>query len=920
MSTQKSIPTFVFSFLLYLGLAFGQTADKKMLDIPDFDVWQSISHTHIASQGEYIAWVEKTDLGDPTLKVYHTQTRQTLSFERGDQPAFSPDGQSIVFARKAPRALTRQLQRAKTAPDKMPGDSLVIVHLPSAAQQTYPDLKSMEVPQQWDNWVVAKVNGKDKAYGKNAFRLLVKPLNRDTAFFLDQVTHYSLAETTEVLFFAARQQEPSQQAGVYRFQGTTGAVQPVHLAKNACQQLSSSADGTQAAFLLEADTTKSEQLHLHHWQLQSNQTRLLPAHDPSFLPEQWLISANGRLRFSPNGQRLFFGIAPELPEQDPQLLDEEIVQVEVWHYNDARLYPQQKVELSADKRKSYTCLYDIPADKFLQLGSTELPDILTGKDGDAEVALAYTDLPYLRETSWEGGPAKKDVFLINLRTGAKTPVANKLRGNPMLSPDARYVYWFDVVASAWFAYHIQTQQLRQLTGEETSIFYDELNDSPDYPSSYGLAGWTDADAAVLIYDRYDIWQIDPSGATKPRNLTGARKDKQVMRYIRVSPEEKSIPKAGPWLLHLFDEASKAEGYVELQPQSGTKTLLQKGDYKLSRRPLKAKNADHWVFSLEDYQQFPDLRYSKNLRESTQISRANPQQEDYQWGSIELVSWTSLDGEVLQGLLVKPDNFDPNKKYPMIVNFYERSSDGLHNHRAPVPNRSQITYAFYASRGYLVFNPDIPYKIGYPGESAFNAVVSGVTHLLDRGFVDKDRVALQGHSWGGYQIAYILTRTNMFRCAESGAPVVNMLSAYGGIRWGPGVSRQFQYEHQQSRIGGTIWEYPVRFMENSPIFTLDKINTPVLIMHNDEDAAVPWEQGIEFFTALRRLDRKVWMLNYNGEPHWPVKRQNRVDFQYRMMQFFDYYLKDAPMPRWMESGVPAMEKGIRQGFEYTDRKN
>ena len=920
MRQQKSIRLLVFSFSLYLGVAFAQTPEKKMLDIPDFDVWQSISQQLIAPNGQYIAWVEKTDLGDPTLKVYHTPSGQTLSFERGDQPAFSPDGQSVVFARKAPRELVRQLQRTKTAPDKMPGDSLVIYHLPSASLHTFPDLKSMEVPQQWNNWVVAKMNGKDKAYGKNTFRLLVKPLNRDTIFYVDQVTHYSLAETTETLFFAARQQKETQQAGVYRFTGSTGATQAIHPTPNACQQLSSNADGTQTAFLLEADTVKTDDLHLYLWQSKSGQTRLLPAHDPSFLPEQWLISANGKLRFSPNGQRLFFGIAPEIPTQDPQRLEEEIVQVEVWHYNDARLYPQQKVELSADKRKSYTCLYDITTDKFLQLGSTELPDVLTGKEGDADVVLAYTDLPYLRETSWEGGPAKKDVFLIHLRTGEKITVASRLRGNPMFSPDARYVYWFDVVNSAWFAYHIQTTQLRQLTQDATSIFHDERNDSPDYPSAYGIAGWTAEDASILIYDRYDIWQIDPAGTAKPVNLTNTRNDKQVMRYIRVNPEEKSIPKAGPWLLHLFDEHTRAEGYAEYRPQTGTKTLLQKGDYKLSRRPIKAQNADHWVFSLENYQQFPDLHYSKDLRGGTRISEANPQQKDYHWGSIELVSWTSLEGETLQGLLVKPDNFDPTKKYPMIVNFYERSSDGLHNHRAPVPNRSQITYASYASRGYLVFNPDIPYKIGYPGESAFNSVVSGVTHLMDKGFVDKDRVALQGHSWGGYQIAYILTRTNMFRCAESGAPVVNMLSAYGGIRWGPGVSRQFQYEHQQSRIGGSIWEYPIRFMENSPIFALDKINTPVLIMHNDEDAAVPWEQGIEFFTALRRLDRKVWMLNYNGEPHWPVKRQNRVDFQHRMMQFFDYYLKDAPMPRWMEYGVPAMEKGIRQGFEYLDSKN
>ncbi len=266
------------------------------------------------------------------------------------------------------------------------------------------------------------------------------------------------------------------------------------------------------------------------------------------------------------------------------------------------------------------------------------------------------------------------------------------------------------------------------------------------------------------------------------------------------------------------------------------------------------------------------------------------------------------------MLVKPDGFDPKKKYPMIVNFYEKSSDGLNDYRSLEPHRSQINYTFYANRGYLVFNPDIPYRTGYPGESCLNSVISGVTYLMNQGFVDEKRIGVQGHSWGGYQAAYLVTKTDIFRCAEAGAPVVNMFSAYSGIRWESGLMRQFQYEHQQSRIGGSIWEYPMRYFENSPLFSMDKVHTPVLILQNDNDGAVPWYQGIEFYGALRRLNKPAWMLNYNGEPHWPVKLQNRLDFQTRMQQYFDYYLKDGPMPRWMERGVPAMEKGILQGLE------
>jgi dipeptidyl aminopeptidase/acylaminoacyl peptidase len=304
----------------------------------------------------------------------------------------------------------------------------------------------------------------------------------------------------------------------------------------------------------------------------------------------------------------------------------------------------------------------------------------------------------------------------------------------------------------------------------------------------------------------------------------------------------------------------------------------------------------------------------SFKNQTILSDANPQQKDYNWGTIELVNWTSLDGKELTGMLAKPENFDPNKKYPMIVNFYERSSNDLHNHRSPSYGRSTINYSFYASRGYLIFNPDVEYRIGYPGESAYNCVIPGINMLIEKGFVDKNNIGVQGHSWGGYQIAYLVTKTDIFKAAEAGAPVPNMISAYGGIRWWTGLSRQFQYEHTQSRIGGTPWDYPLRYIENSPIFNIDKINTPLLIMHNDADGHVPWYQGIELFTSLRRLGKPSWFLNYNGEPHWPLKFQNRRDFNIRLAQFFDYYLKGAEKPMWMDRGVPAIEKGINQGYE------
>ena len=446
------------------------------------------------------------------------------------------------------------------------------------------------------------------------------------------------------------------------------------------------------------------------------------------------------------------------------------------------------------------------------------------------------------------------------------------------------------------------------------VFYDELNDSPRHPGSYGAAGWTKNDKSLLIYDRYDIWKFNPDSGSSTRLTKGRENTTTTYRYVKLDIEKRYIDTNEKWLLTTFKESNKNSGYFEFNPKNNKGKQLIDEAYQYTS-PIKAQLSDKLIYTRRSFKEFPNVRYSDlNFKRPIVISNANPQQKDYNWGTNELVKWTSLDGKELTGMLVKPEDFDPAKKYPMIVNFYEKSSNRLHSHRAPSPGRSTINYSFYASRGYLIFNPDVYYKIGYPGESAYNCVIPGVTSLIEKGFVDKNNIGVQGHSWGGYQIAYLVTKTDIFKAAESGAPVVNMISAYGGIRWGSGLSRQFQYEHTQSRIGGSPWEFPARYIENSPIFTVDKINTPLLVLHNDADTAVPWYQGIEFFVALRRLGKPSWLLNYNEEPHWPVKHQNRVDFNIRMAQFFDHYLKGAQKPVWMERGVPAIEKGVNQGYE------
>ena len=918
--------------LVLWGFNVGMAQEKKSLDFDAFKSWNRVQSQKISNDGQWVTYQIRPVEGDPTLVLYHTQTEEEQRFSRGQNANFSFDSNFLSFVLKPHQDSTKAMKRRKTPSKDFPKDTLIIVDLSQNTQQVIPNVKKVIMPQKWNGWIGYHLEHDPQRFNSldslskptknesasNGSQFVIQHLQDSATYTLNFVNQVTFSDKQKQFLLASTGDGLQLDPGVYWFDGSsTPAFTKIFTGTAKYKFLSLANKGKQATFLANRDTTDADQppFELFYWNDAMDEAELVADRNATFLPENWEVSPFGRLSFSENGKNLFFGIAPFAIIQDKDILPEEIVNVEVWHYKDKQLYPQQNVRLKRDKEKNYTCTYQIATKKITQLNNPQIPNIILGKEGDGSIALGFDESPYLRAVSWEGGPSRKDLYLINTNNGESTKIATGIKGNPNLSPQAKYVYWYDLVDSVWMAYDIEGKATHQLTKNLGVAFYNELNDSPNHPWPYGMAGWTTNDDFIMLYDRYDIWMIDPKGYLKANNLTRSRADKKRMRYINIDPEAKAIEEVSKMLFHFFDETSKEEGYLWYDLHTTLKTIVQKGGFRFSTRPIKAKNADAWVFTKQNYQTFPDLQFSTDLKQTKQISTGNPQQADYNWGNIELYKWTSLDGQELSGLLVKPDNFDPNKKYPMIVNFYERNSDRLHLHRPPYPNRSQITYAFYASRDYIIFNPDIPYRIGYPGESAYNAVVSGVSALIDEGFVDRSNIGVQGHSWGGYQIAYLLTKTDLFKCAEAGAPVVNMVSAYGGIRWGSGLSRMFQYEHTQSRIGGTLWEKPLRYLENSPIFSLDKVNTPVLILHNDKDGAVPWYQGIEYFVGLRRLNKPAWMLNYNGEPHWPLKLQNRIDFQMRMAQFFDHFLKGQPMPKWMQSGVPAIEKGIRQGFEY-----
>lgn len=914
------------AFLLTSTLLFGQSAQKKIMTPEVFNEWFTIGQRSISNNGNWIAYDLTREDGDGRLELYNTRTEARKAFPRGTGGQFSADNGFLVFKIKPAVDSIRAQKKNKVKKSDQTKDSLGVYNLSTGELTKIEAVASFKLPEKWAGYLAFQKEARSMKGGKkvkkesktNGSLLILHNFKTGRQDSVPYVNNYLFAKEGKNLVLHTTGQDSTLKNGVYLYHLDRFRSQTLITQKGKYTQLSIADDGKQVAFIGDRDTTKAEirPFELFHWKASQDSAQLIADGAATFLAEDWMISSNGALRFAKDGSKLFFGTAPKPALADTSILKEDKAVVEVWSYTDPILYTQQKVQLNREKRRTYLSVWDVSTGRFTQLGDKLTPSVTTGDEGNASYALSYNDLPYRQRTSWEGGPGYRDLYWINVQNGTKTLIEKEMKGRAQLSPNGKYAIWYNAVDTAWYASPQAQSRSIQITDNGEVPFYDEDDDHPMLPSPHGSAGWLENDEALLVYDKYDIWKIDPAGARPAEQLTNGRSDGIRYRYVRLDAEERFIENDAKLLLMHFNEVSKEQGYSTLDLKTGELKALFTEPTSLSRRPIKAKDTDDLVFTKEDFVRFPDLLHSKlDFKDVKRVSNANPQQADYRWGTMELTEWTSLDGQKLQGLLVKPEDFDPNKKYPLLVNFYERSSDGLYRHRAPYPHRSTINYSYYVNRGYIIFNPDVPYRIGYPGESAYNAVIPGVTQLISEGYIDEERIGVQGHSWGGYQIAYLLTKTNIFKCAESGAPVVNMISAYGGIRWGSGMSRMFQYEQTQSRIGGTLWEYPLRYIENSPIFFADKIETPVLILHNDNDGAVPWYQGIEFFVAMRRLGKPAWMLNYNNEPHWPLKRPNRLDFNLRMQQFFDYYLQDQPKPVWMEEGVPAVKKGIEYGVEY-----
>lgn len=905
-----------------LIVALQGNAQKKVLDHTVYDSWKSISNIKITNDGLYTVSIVKEQEGDDYLLITNLKTKKELIIPRGYSYSITPDQKYVITQIKAPFAVTRQAKIKKTADEKMPKDTLAIISLGNFSITKIPNVKGYKIGKDFSDYVAYTLDDtlkfKDKKETK-ARTLILRNLNTAYEDSIKNATDYLFSRNGKsfatILKPAAK--DSVNKPAVLFVELNSLKKDTVSTGKTIYKGLALSESGNKLAYLATSDSLKKEikEYNLFYFNPTLDSARLMADKSIQNMPDNWNVSENYTPLFSKDEKRLLLGIAPIAQPKDTTIPDFEKAQLDIWHWQEPLIQPQQLVQLEKKLKQTYLSYIDTDTDKFYQLGTEDIPEIRLMNENNGQYAIGTSGLKYQLETQWNyEANMQNDIWIFDLHNHTKKQIKTGLTAILIPSPQGNYLAWYDLNTRQYYAYSMKTGQEVCLTDKLNVNFWDEKNDNPTSPSPYGYAAWTENDEDLLVYDMYDIWKLDPSGIKAPENITkGIGRDRKItLRYIKTDPESRYIKSSEKLLLSAFDNTTKEKGFYELDKNKLKQLTLVK--YTFST-PVKAKNKEVFTYTKSNFNTSPDLYETSNLwKTESKLSDINPQMRNYNWGTAELISWTTFDGKTTQGIVYKPEDFDPLKKYPVMIYFYEKHSDNLYQYYPPAPSRSIINIPFYCSRGYIVFTPDIQYTTGHPGESAYNSIVSGAEELAKNTWVDKDNMAIQGQSWGGYQTAYLITRTNMFKAAGAGAPVSNMFSAYGGIRWGSGMSRQFQYEQTQSRIGATMWEAPELYKENSPIFFADKVQTPLLIMHNDNDGAVPWYQGIEYFMALRRLGKPVWMLQYNKEEHNLKERRNSKDLSIRLQQFFDHYLKGDPIPVWMKTGVPATEKGRIYGLE------
>ncbi len=903
-------------------------SELKVLDPADLAFWKTIRGATTSFDGTWFAYQLAPNEGDAEAVLRPTASGgKELRFPIGEPPtggggtalALSGDARWAAFATYPSAANAKKLRKEK----KPLQNGVTLVNLATGEKQEFEKVRRFAFAGETPSWFVMQ---RYAAEGATASDLVLVNLRSGATSTIGSAADYALDDAGQWLAWTAEAKDLVGN-GLQLRNLATGQVQTLDSERAVYRQLAWADSGLSLAVLRGVpDRAKGDTTYAVVGLADVSRGTGKVVYDPhadSTFPAGMRVSPTRQPRWTEDRAALVFGLTsrrtgPESEQSRPDVKpaagtpgamqtplggsDEDLPTLVIWHGKDPRLQAMQQVQESSDKNFSYVALYWVSGRRFVRLADETLESVsLTPRD---RFAWGIDRREYERRDNIDGG-RRSDVYAIDTRTGARTLVKQASRWPFLPSPDgAKALFWDD---GEYRVYDFATKKTSAITtGSPTTFINVEDDHNVDRPPVAPL-GWSADSRAVLLSDRWDVWRVGVAERSFT-NLTGNGK-KEGIRYSRrvvIDPDEKGIDLAQPLYLHSYGERTKKSGLARIPPNRPGATLLTWEDAAVSM--TRARDADTWVFTRQTVQQFPDYWTSDGaFRAPTRLSDANPQQKEYAWSSgARLVDYVSAKGDTLQGALYLPAGYEPGKKYPTVVYIYEKLSQNLHAYAVPNETRA-FNPSVYTSRGYAVLQPDIVYRINDPGMSAVWCVVPAVEAAIATGIVDPARIGLHGHSWGGYQSAFLATQTGtLFRGIVSGAPLTDMISMYLSVYWNTGTADMAIFESSQGRFTGSYLDNHDAYVRNSPAFFVKQVETPIMLLHNEKDGAVDFNQGITFFNSLREQDKDVILLQYVGENHGLREPRNQKDYTVRMKEFFDHHLRGEPAPEWMKEGIPRLK--------------
>ena len=880
----------------------------KALSLDDYPAWSRVNQVALSSDGTWMVFAYAPNEGDARTFLMDLRRLDEEPVElglNGTGPVFSDDSRWLAFitapGQDEPEGGTRTLHlRALDGADRWE------VENPSSFQFSGDG-----------RWLAVHKRRAERGGEGDAPRgadLILRDLQTGSVTNLGNVAEVAFNEASTHLAYLIDAEERAGN-GAFVFELDEGRILPVHTGDYLFHGLSWDETGEALTFLRgneeEGKTHRINQLVTLRG-LQSGALNVAgsvqvydPSQDPAF-PEGFVISEFRAPSFSEDGERVYFGIKAQ--EDVIEEAEDSRADVVVWHWKDKQVQSRQEVQAGRDRRATLLSALNLDADRFVQLAESPNDRIQLAPDG--RWAILFDDGPYWMDRNHSAN--RSDVYRIDPVSGDRALIARSVINSMGISPNAEwFLYWRNQELQA---YGLATGDRVNLTEVAGGVDFENKEfDRPVEKPTYGVAAWSADGEYVFLNTRFDVWQL-PLGQAQARNLTGGMGDREQIRFriMDLNQEDDGLDTSEPIVLSAYGERTKKSGYFRARPGRDPQELLFE-DAMLGTPGSrggglrKARNADRVIFTRQTFVDFPDY-WTSDLRfdQPRKVTDANPQQTEFLWGERVLVDYTDQRGNQLQATLTLPADYEEGRRYPMVIYFYEKMSQRHHEYSMPVYD-DRPHMSTYASNGYLVLMPDIVYDMGYPGSSALDDVVSAAEATIEAGFADPDRMCLQGHSWGGYESSFIVTQTDMFACVVTGAPLTNLVSMHNILYRQSGSPNASLIEWGQGRMDTTPFHDLDRYIAESPVHNVEGISTPFLILHGTDDGAVDWNQGLEYYIAARRMGKEVILLSYPGEPHHLSRKENQKDFQIRMKQYFDHYLKGAPAPTWMTDGVPFLEK-------------